>query len=113
MADERRRLAAIVAADVVGYSRMMGADESGTLAALKKVLAEQIDPRIQAFHGRIVKTTGDGLLAEFPSAVDAVRCVLEIQTDVALRNQGIPDDRRIVFRIGVNIGDVIADGDDI
>jgi adenylate cyclase len=113
MADERRRLAAIVAADVVGYSRMMGADESGTLAALKTALAERIDPPIRTFHGRIVKTTGDGLLAEFPSVVDAVRCVLDIQTGIARHNRGIPDDRCIVFRIGVNVGDVIADGDDI
>jgi adenylate cyclase len=113
MAGQRRRLAAIVAADVVGYSRMMGADETGTLAALKKALAEDIDPRIHAFHGRIVKTTGDGLLAEFASVVDAVRCVLGMQTDITAHNQNLPEDRRIVFRVGVNVGDVIAEGDDI
>ncbi|MBI2740882.1 MAG: serine hydrolase [Rhodospirillales bacterium] len=113
MAPNLRRLAAIVAADVVGYSRLMGRDESGTLVALKTVRRDIIDPRIEAFGGRIVKTTGDGMLLEFPSVVDAVRCVVEIQTAVAAHNAGIPEDRRIIFRVGVNLGDIIIEGDDI
>jgi adenylate cyclase len=113
MEGQRRRLAAIVAADVVGYSRMMGVDETGTLAALKKALVVEIDPRIRTFHGRVVKTTGDGLLAEFPSIVDAVRCVVDMQTAMAAHNQGVLDDHRIVFRMGINLGDIIAEGDDI
>ena len=113
MAREQRRLAAIVSADVVGYSRMMGRDESGTLAALKAVRLELTDPAIAVHGGRIVKTTGDGLLLEFPSVVDAVRCVVEVQTAMAARNADIPEERRIVFRVGVNLGDIIIDGDDI
>jgi TolB-like protein/Flp pilus assembly protein TadD len=110
---EQRRLAAIVAADVVGYSRLMGRDESGTLAALKALRREVVDPPIAAHGGRIVKTTGDGLLLEFPSVVDAVRCVVEIQTALAERSAAIADDKRIAFRVGVNLGDIIIDGDDI
>jgi adenylate cyclase len=110
---EQRKLAAIVAADVVGYSRLMGRDESGTLAALKALRREVVDPKIDDHNGRIVKTTGDGLLLEFPSVVDAVRCVIEVQTEVATRSTGVPEDRRITFRVGVNLGDVIVDGDDI
>lgn len=113
MAREQRRLAAIVAADVVGYSRMMGRDESGTLAALKAVRHDVVDPTIAEHHGRLVKTTGDGLLVEFASVVDAVRCTLELQAAMAQRNLGEPVDRRIVFRIGVNEGDIIIEGDDI
>ena len=113
LAREQRRLAAIVAADVVGYSRLMGRDESGTLAALKAVRFDLIDPTIAAHGGRIVKTTGDGLLLEFSSVVDAVRCVVEVQTAIASRNANIPQDRRIVFRVGVNLGDIIIDEDDI
>src|SRR6202008_4325393 len=95
LAREQRRLAAIVAADVVGYSRLMGRDETGTLAALKAVRRELGDPKIAEHNGRIVKTTGDGLLVEFASVVDAVRCVIEIQTAVAERNIDVPEDRRI------------------
>jgi adenylate cyclase len=113
MSREQRRLAAIVSADVAGYSRLMGVDESGTLAALKSVRREIVDQRIAAHGGRIVKTTGDGLLLEFASAVDAVRCVVEMQAAMAARNADVPPDRRIDFRIGVNVGDIIIDGDDI
>jgi TolB-like protein/class 3 adenylate cyclase len=110
---EQRRLAAIVSADVAGYSRLMGRDESGTLAALKAVRRDIVDPRIAAHGGRIVKTTGDGLLLEFPSVVDAVRCVIEVQTAMATKMGDVPEVRRITFRVGVNLGDIIIDGDDI
>jgi adenylate cyclase len=115
MADERivRRLAAVLAADVVGYSRLMGADEEGTLAALKTCRRELIDPKITEHQGRIVKTTGDGVLVEFASAVDAVRCALDIQGGSVARNADIAADRRIVFRIGINVGDIIIDEGDI
>lgn len=109
----QRRLAAILAADVVGYSRLMGADESGTLAQLKTLRKEVFDPRTEAHNGRIVKTTGDGELVEFASAVDAVQCAIEVQQALARRNADIPEDRRIELRIGINLGDIIADGDDI
>jgi len=95
-----RRLAAILAADVAGYSRLMGIDEEGTLTALKAYRRELIDPKIAEHRGRIVKTTGDGALVEFASAVDAVRCALDLQRGTAARNADIPDDRRIEFRIG-------------
>jgi adenylate cyclase len=108
-----RRLAAILAADVAGYSRLMGIDEEGTLAALKACRREFIDPKIAEHHGRIVKTTGDGALVEFASAVDAVRCAMEIQRGMAERNAAIPEDRRIEFRIGINVGDIIIDENDI
>ena len=110
---EQRRLAAIVSADVAGYSRLMGRDESGTLAALKVLRREVVDPRIAAHNGRIVKTTGDGLLLEFASVVDAVRCVIEVQTAVAAKMTDVPEERRIAFRIGLHVGDIIVDGDDI
>jgi TolB-like protein/class 3 adenylate cyclase/Tfp pilus assembly protein PilF len=110
---EQRRLAAIVSADVAGYSRLMGRDESGTLAALKALRQEVVDPAITNHGGRIVKTTGDGLLLEFPSVVNAVRCAVEVQTALAERTAGIGEDRRIAFRIGINIGDIIVEGDDI
>lgn len=113
MPREQRRLAAIVSADVAGYSRLMGRDESGTLAALKAVRQEVVDPRIAEHSGRIVKTTGDGLLLEFASVVDAVRCVIAVQQAMAAHNEIMPADRRIEFRVGVNIGDIIVDGDDI
>ena len=113
MAREQRRLAAIVSADVAGYSRLMGRDESGTLAALKTLRREIVDPLIAKHNGRIVKTTGDGLLLEFASVVDAVRCVVEVQTAMAAKVADVPEDRRIAFRTGVNIGDIIIDGDDI
>jgi adenylate cyclase len=108
-----RRLTAILAADVVGYSRLMGADEEGTHERFKAHLAELIDPRIREHHGRVVKTTGDGVLAEFASVVDAVRCAAEIQSAMADRDLDLPEERRLRFRIGVNLGDVIVDGDDI
>jgi adenylate cyclase len=115
MAEARveRRLAAILAADVAGYSRLMGVDEEGTLTALKAWRRELIDPKIAEHRGRIVKTTGDGALVEFASAVDAVRCAMEIQRDMAQRNADIPEDRRIEFRIGINVGDIIIDEGDI
>ena len=113
MTTEQRRLAAIVSADVAGYSRLMGRDESGTLAALKALRQEVVDPAIASHGGRIVKTTGDGLLLEFPSVVNAVRCAVEVQTAMADRTAGIAEDRRIAFRIGINIGDIIVEGDDI
>ena len=115
MAETRveRRLAAILAADVAGYSRLMGVDEEGTLAALKAYRRELIDPKIAEHRGRIVKTTGDGALVEFASAVDAVRCAMEIQRAVTERNVDIPEDCRIEFRIGINVGDIISDDGDI
>ena len=108
-----RRLAAILASDVVGYSRLMGADEEGTLETLKAHRRELVDPKIRENHGRIVKTTGDGMLVEFPSVVDAVRCAVEIQRAMVDRNAETAEDQRITFRIGVNLGDIIVDGGDI
>ena len=115
MAEERaqRRLAAILAADVAGYSRLMGADEEDTLARFKAHRQELVDPKIAEHRGRIVKTTGDGLLAEFASVVDAVRCALTVQHAMAGRNAELPDAKRIEFRIGINLGDIIVDGCDI
>jgi class 3 adenylate cyclase/pimeloyl-ACP methyl ester carboxylesterase len=109
----QRRLAAILAADVVGYSRLMGTDEIGTLKSLKAHRRELVDSAIAAHHGRIVKTTGDGMLVEFASVVDAVGCAVNIQRDMVRRNAGIAEDKQIVFRIGINVGDIIIDGDDI
>jgi class 3 adenylate cyclase len=108
-----RRLTAILAADVAGYSRLMGADEEGTLRRLQAHLRELFDPKIAEHRGRIVKTTGDGLLAEFASVVDAVRCAVDVQEKMAQRNAVILAEQRIEFRIGVNLGDVMIDGDDI
>jgi TolB-like protein len=115
MAERRvsRKLAAILATDVVGYSRLMEADEAGTLAQLKAIRKELIDAKIAEFGGRIVKTTGDGMLVEFPSAVDAVKNAVETQKAVAERNAEVPEEQRLVFRVGVNLGDVIVDGDDL
>jgi TolB-like protein/class 3 adenylate cyclase/Tfp pilus assembly protein PilF len=109
----KRRLAAILAADIAGYSRLMGADEEGTLARLKEYRRELIDPKNKQHRGRIVKTTGDGILIEFPSVVDAVRCAIEVQRGMAERNAQVPKDKRIEFRIGINLGDVIVDGRDL
>ena len=109
----QRRLAEIVSADVVGYSRLMGADETATLDALRAHRSELIDAKIAEHGGRIVKTMGDGLLLEFPSVVYATRCVIEVQQGMAERNAGIDKDRRITFRIGVNLGDIIIEGEDI
>jgi adenylate cyclase len=108
-----RRLAAILAADVVGYSRLMGADEEGTLERLKALRSELIDPNIAKYHGRIVKTTGDGLLVEFASVVDSVRCAAEVQQAMPEWNAGVAADRCIELRIGINLGDIIADNDDL
>jgi adenylate cyclase len=108
-----RRLTAILAADVAGYSRLMGADEEGTHERLKAHLGELVDPKIGDHRGRVVKNTGDGFLAEFQSVVDAVRCAVEVQRGMAERNQETPPERRIEFRIGVNLGDVIAEEHDI
>jgi TolB-like protein len=108
-----RRLAAILAADVAGYSRLMGADEDGTLDRLKALRCELLDPKIAAHHGRIVKTTGDGLLVEFASVVDAVRCAVAVQQAMPERNNGVGADNRIELRIGINLGDVLVEGDDL
>lgn len=108
-----RRLAAILAADIAGYSRLMGQDEIATIRALKAHRRELIDPTIARNHGRIVKTTGDGMLVEFASIVDAVGCAVTIQRSMISRNEAVPQERRIVFRIGINVGDIIIDGDDI
>jgi adenylate cyclase len=115
MAEARveRRLAAILAADVAGYSRLMGLDEEGTLAALKACRHELVDPKVAENRGRIVKTTGDGVLVEFASAVDAVRCAMEIQRGMTERIAEIPKGRRVEFRIGINVGDIIIDEGDI
>jgi adenylate cyclase len=115
LATERveRKLAAILAADVAGYSRLMGADEEGTLARLKALRRELADPKIEEHRGRIVKTTGDGLLIEFASVVDAVRCAVEVQREMTERNADVPSGRRIEFRMGINVGDIMKDGLDI
>src|SRR6516165_5281469 len=109
----QRRLAAILASDVAGYSRLMGVDEEGTLDRLKTLCRELVDPKLEEHRGRLVKTTGDGLLVEFSSVVDAVRCAVELQRAMIDCNAGIPEDRRIDFRIGGNLGDVIVDRGDI
>ena len=108
-----RRLTAILAADVAGYSRLMGADEEGTHERLKRHLGELVNPKIAEHRGRVVKNTGDGMLAEFSSVVDAVRCAAEVQRAMADRNAETPEDKRITFRVGINLGDVIAEPDDI
>ena len=108
-----RRLTAILAADIAGYSRLMGADEEGTLSAMKAIRRGLIEPKIEEHRGRIVKTTGDGLLAEFASVVDAMRCAIELQRGMAAQNAGAAPERRIEFRMGVNVGDIIIDGGDI
>src|ERR1700720_2904820 len=108
-----RRLAAILAADVAGYSRLMGADEESTLERLKALRHELVDPKIAEHRGRIVKTTGDGLLVEFASVVDAVRCAVAVQQVMPDRNTSVAADNRIELRIGINLGDVIVEGDDL
>ena len=110
---QTRRLAAILAADVAGYSRLIGADESGTLQALRAIRAELIDPTIAVHNGRLVKTTGDGLLIEFGSVVDALRYAIEMQAGMAERNATPPDDNRIEFRIGINVEDIVVEDGDI
>ena len=115
MAEERvqRRLAAILAADMVGYSRLIGDDEEGTIARQKAHRAEMIDPVIASHGGRIVKTMGDGLLVEFPSVVDAVKCAVEVQQAMSDREADVSEDRCIQYRVGINLGDIVIDGDDI
>src|SRR5438445_914249 len=110
---QTRRLAAILAADVAGYSRLLGADEEGTLERLKALRHELLDPKIAEHRGRIVKTTGDGLLVEFASVVDAIRCAPELQTAMAESNAPLPADKRIAFRIGINVGDIVVEDGDI
>jgi adenylate cyclase len=109
----QRRLAAILVADVVGYSRLMGQDERGTLRRIKAIRREVVDPNIAAYHGRVVKTTGDGMLIEYPSAVEAVGCAVAVQRAMAERNADIPVDQRIEFRVGVHQGDIVVDDQDI
>src|SRR2546427_4187565 len=108
-----RRVTAILAADVVGYSRLMGANESGTLATLDALRTDFINPKISEHQGRIVKLTGDGMLVEFPSVVNAVACATELQRGMRDRDAGVPPEQRIEFRMGVNVGDVIVQGEDI
>jgi adenylate cyclase len=108
-----RRLAAILAADVAGYSRLMGQDEEGTHERLKTHLGELVNPKITEHRGRVVKNTGDGFLAEFQSVIDAVRCAVEVQRSMADREPELPEDRRIRFRIGINLGDVIVEEHDV
>src|SRR5262244_4652558 len=113
MAEERtqqRRLAAILAADVVGYSGLMERDEAGTLAALKSRRIEVLEPLVARHRGRVFKTLGDGVLVEFASAVHAVQCAIDLQQGMAAANNGQPEDRHIVLRVGVNLGDVIVEG---
>src|SRR5262245_45945506 len=108
-----RRLTAILAADVAGYSRLMGADEEGTLAQLKEHRRALVDPKITEHRGRVVKTTGDGILAEFSSVLDALLTAVEVQRGMAVRDANVPQDKRIEFRIGIHQGDVITEGGDI
>src|ERR1700747_862780 len=110
---ETRKLAAILVADIVGYSRPAGADEDRTLARLRALRSDLIDPTIAVYHGRIVKRTGDGSIIEFRSVVDAVRCAIELQNAMVERNAGVPPERRIEFRVGIHVGDVVekSDGD--
>ena len=108
-----RRLSAILSADVVGYTRLMRADEEGTLARFRAHRTELVEPKIAEYDGRIVKLMGDGLLVEFASVVNAVRCATEVQRGMAARNGGVPEDEQIVLRVGINLGDVIVEGDDI
>jgi adenylate cyclase len=108
---ETRKLAAILVADVVGYSRLAGVDEERTLARLRALRSDLIDPTISVHHGRIVKRTGDGSVIEFRSVVDAVRCAIEVQTGMVERNAGVPPERRIEFRVGIHLGDVVEESD--
>src|SRR6476646_7885670 len=108
---ETRKLAAILAADVVGYSKLTGSDEERSLARLRGLRSDLFDPAIAAHHGRVVKRTGDGVLIEFRSVVDAVRCAVEVQNGMIERNAGLPPERRIQFRIGIHLGDVVEESD--
>jgi adenylate cyclase len=115
MADRKvtRRLTTIVAADIAGYTRLMGVDEEGTLASLRAHRSELIDPKIAEHGGRIANTAGDSLLLEFRSVVDALRCAMAVQRSMRERNVETPEDRRIEYRIGINVGDVMVEGDDL
>src|ERR1700761_4478576 len=113
LAREQRRLAAIVAADVVGYSRLVGRAESGTLARMREIRSEHLDPVLKNYGGRLVKLTGDGALIEFGSAVDALSAAIEFQQAMAEANRNLPEDTRMVFRVGLHLGDLIVDGDDL
>ena len=106
-----RKIAAILVADIVGYSRLAGMDEDRTLSRLRGLRSDLIDPAIDAHHGRVVKRTGDGILIEFRSVVDAVRCAIEVQNGLFERNAGLPPERRIEFRVGIHLGDVVEEGD--
>jgi class 3 adenylate cyclase len=108
---QSRKLAAILVADIVGFSRLVGSDEDRTLARLRSLWGDLIDPAISAHHGHIIKRTGDGGVFEFRSVVDAVRCGIELQTDLIERNSGVPSDRRIELRVGIHIGDVVEEDD--
>src|SRR5271169_3737322 len=108
---QTRKLAAILVADVVGYSRLAGADEDRTLARLRALRSDLIDPAIAAHHGRMVKRTGDGSIIDFRSVVDAVRCAIEVQNGLIERNAGVPEERRIEFRVGIHLGDVVEESD--
>jgi adenylate cyclase len=108
---ETRKLVAILAADIAGYSRLVGADEDRTLARLRGLRSDLIDPAISVHHGRVVKRTGDGILIEFRSVVDAVRCAIEVQKGMVERNAGLPPERRIEFRVGIHLGDVVDESD--
>src|SRR5262245_15633288 len=108
---QTRKIAAILVADVVGFSRLTGADEDRTLARLRTLRSDLIDPIIAVHHGRVVKRTGDGAIIEFRSVVDAVRCAIEVQNGMAIRNAGVPADERIAFRVGVHLGDVVEESD--
>ena len=108
---ETRKIAAILVSDVVGYSRLVGADEDRTLARLRALRSDMIDPTIAVHHGRVVKRTGDGAIVEFRSVIDAVRCAIEVQSGMVERNAGLPPERRIEFRIGIHLGDVVEESD--
>src|SRR5581483_7378740 len=108
---ESRKLAAILVADVVGFSRLAGVDEDRILARLRTLRSDLIDPTVAVHHGRVVKRTGDGAVVEFRSVVDAVRCAIEVQNGMAERNAGLPEDRRIEFRVGIHLGDVVEEDD--
>ena len=109
--NETRKIAAILVADVVGYSRLAGADEDRTLARLRALRSDLIDPTIAVHHGRVVKRTGDGAIVEFRSVIDAVRCAIEVQSGMVERNAGLPPERRIEFRVGIHLGDVVEESD--
>src|SRR6476619_865020 len=108
---ETRKIAAILVSDVVGYSRLVGADEDRTLARLRALRSDMIDPTIAVHHGRVVKRTGDGAIVEFRSVIDAVRCAIEVQSGMVERNAGLPPERRIEFRIGIHLGDIVEESD--